>query len=702
MNDLGTLLTWSALQTTLAAFGAAVVFPFAARRGPAAGAAVAAAGLAASVALTVLVFCPLPAWWDWNTPIAASSVPGGEVQPQAAPSPPVAGDAPAPMADGPSWPMHLLQLTRTRAGRAAAPFADHAQSGWAVAALLFLIGAAMSLLRLLGGLWAVSDLRRRGRPIFDASILELLRQLREEMGRRRPVELRESALLGAPAAAGWVRPVVFLPTDWRDWSRPELRAALAHELAHVRRSDYLLGVLARLGVALHFYHPLLYWLAGRLRLQLELAADALAAPAAGGRDAYLQGLARLALRLCDRRPAGWPANPLFSKGMFLRRIRMLKTRDGRSIGLASGWGRVLIGAALSVVVVGVSALRCPAQKAADPVDAKAAAPTAAAEPFDASCLPPNAMGVVFVRPSEVLSRPALKKYAEEIDKGIPTACKAFGLSGVFGLRVEEIAQVSAIVTVKTDKNAKKGQSSLLFGTPGMIRATRDFDWAKELKSLIPGVTESRHGDHVIYHFPTDGPLAPMMGGAKVCYYAPDSRTVVFDTEDGLVQRIEHPNADSPAWAADFRRIERGIAALVLDNRSGAWTRELSARDEPEPHITPFLSHTSWVVFGASADDGLACDASARFDSDEIAEKALKAIDGGLDAARGVLATTETFRAALGDGDAHQGQKEADDRAYAFFKALLQGSELKREGASVRLHGRAKGDLNTFLGAILDG
>ena len=165
-----------------------------------------------------------------------------------------------------------------------------------------------------------------------------------------------------PAAAGWLRPVVLLPADWRDWDVTELRAALAHELAHVRRSDFLLGLLARLGLALHFYHPLLYWLAGRLRLQQELAADGLAAPLTGGRDAYLRGLARLALRLSDRRPAGWPANPLFSRGTLMRRIRMLKTKEGCFVGKASRWGRALVVALLAGAVVGVAALRCPAQK----------------------------------------------------------------------------------------------------------------------------------------------------------------------------------------------------------------------------------------------------------------------------------------------------------------------------------------------------
>ncbi len=290
------------------------------------------------------------------------------------------------------------------------------------------------------------------------------------------------------------------------------------------------------------------------------------------------------------------------------------------------------------------------------------------EPFEIPDLPPDAMGVVWARPSAVLSRPGLKKYADDVDKGIPEACKAFGLPRAFGLRVEEIAQVSATITIKTKKDAKGPQSALILGTPGMIRATRDFDWVKELKDLIPGVKESRHGDRVICHFPTDGPLAPMFGGAKPCYYAPDGRTVVFDTEEGLAARIDRKAADVPPWAADFRRVDRGIAAVVLDNRNGAWARELAARSEPEPHVAPFQLHTSWVVLGVSAaDDGITCDAAGRFDGEETAEKAMNEIDGGLSAARAALA-------AMRDGD--ETRKDMGERTFSFFQALLVKPELK--------------------------
>ena len=73
-----------------------------------------------------------------------------------------------------------------------------------------------------------------------------------------------------------------LPFDWRDWSQTELRAVLAHELAHVVRGDFLTGLIAQISVAIHFYHPLAHWLAKRLRLEQELAADAWGAALSGG------------------------------------------------------------------------------------------------------------------------------------------------------------------------------------------------------------------------------------------------------------------------------------------------------------------------------------------------------------------------------------------------------------------------------------
>jgi beta-lactamase regulating signal transducer with metallopeptidase domain len=723
MNHLGILLAWSALQTTLLAVAAATAYLFAARRRPTVGAAAAAVGPCGAVLLTLLAVCPLPSWWNWQPPWTAepakpeatrvalpadaeSSSPDAE--PVALPAPSSGGGAAL------AWPVVLGRWTWEGAGRASAPFTDQAGNGWGIASIVFLMGAAICGLRLTFGLWAVSDLRRRSRPVADPPICLLMHQLRGETGYRSRVEVRESSSVGAPAVVGWLRPLVLLPADWRDWSDVERRAVMAHELAHVQRADYLLGLMARLGVALHFYHPLLHWLAGRLRLQQELAADALAAPYAGGRGPYLLALAGLALRLEDRRSAGWPANPMFSRGTLMRRIQMLKIKDGRFSKPVSRWGRALIVALAAVIVVGVSALRCPAQKgegkpASERVkgeeksSSQAAAPAAEVEPFDISYLPPDAMGAVAFRPAAVFGRPGLKKYADENNKSIAAVCKMYGLSRAFGLPIEEIAQVSATVRIGTDKMPNKTRNTLMLLTPIVIRSVKPFDWGKELKELIPGVTETRHGKQVVYKFPTDGPLVPLFGPKRICFFTPDGRTVVFDAEEDLDRLIDRkPGGDAPGWTKDFKRVERGIAAVVLDNRNGALSRELAARDNPEAAIAPFQKHTSWVVAGVSADKDLVCEAAVHFDGEEIAGKAMNEIDGRLAAARDALEKTNIWQVAVGDGSEAESPNIARATALQLLKNLLQKPELTCDGATIRLRCRAKCDFTELISAILGG
>ena len=156
------------------------------------------------------------------------------------------------------------------------------------------------------GLIAVRSERLRSRPVLDESLLELVDVLRAELGRQRPVEARQADDLVTAAMIGWRRPVVLLPPEWTAWTAQQRRAVLAHEIAHARSQDFLALLLGQIGLVLHFYHPLVHWLMGRLRLEQELAADAAAAGVCGGRHQYLLTIAELALRRQDG-PLLWPA-----------------------------------------------------------------------------------------------------------------------------------------------------------------------------------------------------------------------------------------------------------------------------------------------------------------------------------------------------------------------------------------------------------
>jgi beta-lactamase regulating signal transducer with metallopeptidase domain len=94
----------------------------------------------------------------------------------------------------------------------------------------------------------------------------------------RGVALRVVENLASPVSAGWWRPVVLLPASLLTRMPMDLiEALLAHELAHIRRHDYLVNLLQNAIEALLFYHPVVWWLSHRIRVEREQIADQLAA-----------------------------------------------------------------------------------------------------------------------------------------------------------------------------------------------------------------------------------------------------------------------------------------------------------------------------------------------------------------------------------------------------------------------------------------
>jgi len=143
-------------------------------------------------------------------------------------------------------------------------------------------GAGLLALRMLLGLAWV---RRRSRPgayRVDPSWQAALDRLAARMGLARRVVFGLVDDLTSPVTAGWWRPVVLVPASLATGMAPQLlEALLAHELAHVRRHDYLVNLLQSAIEILLFYHPAVWWLSHRIRVERELVADDLAASMLG-------------------------------------------------------------------------------------------------------------------------------------------------------------------------------------------------------------------------------------------------------------------------------------------------------------------------------------------------------------------------------------------------------------------------------------
>jgi beta-lactamase regulating signal transducer with metallopeptidase domain len=182
-------------------------------------------------------------------------------------------------------------------GRLAARLAP---SGFSLASVLWWVdgvwvaGVLALSLRSLGGFWLIQRLRTSAQtlppPQVHASFLRICAVLRL----RRSVLLRVSTAIAGPVTVGAVRAMVLLPLSAISSLGPEeLEVVFAHELAHVRRADFLWNVIQTLAETLFFFHPAVWWINGCIRHERELCCDDLALKICPNPVVYAGALFRL-------------------------------------------------------------------------------------------------------------------------------------------------------------------------------------------------------------------------------------------------------------------------------------------------------------------------------------------------------------------------------------------------------------------------
>jgi Zn-dependent protease with chaperone function len=160
--------------------------------------------------------------------------------------------------------------------------------------LVWILGVTMLSLRLLTGWIWIQRLRTHGVSPAAAEWQRMSTRLARRLHISRAITLLESTLVDVPTVIGWLKPLVLLPASAPGALSPQqLEAILAHELAHIRRHDYLVNLLQTLVETLLFYHPAVWWLSRRIRIERENCCDDLAVRLCGDPVAYANALADL-------------------------------------------------------------------------------------------------------------------------------------------------------------------------------------------------------------------------------------------------------------------------------------------------------------------------------------------------------------------------------------------------------------------------
>jgi beta-lactamase regulating signal transducer with metallopeptidase domain len=203
-------------------------------------------------------------------------------------------------------------------------------------------GVVLLSCRVLGGYVVARRLTFRRIEPLDEPWQVRFQQLALRLGVRIPIEIWQSACVEAPIVVGCFRPVVLVPIGIASGlSVAQMEAILAHELAHIRRYDFLINAVQCLIETLLFYHPCAWWISTRIRAEREHCCDDLAVAACGDALVYARALSRLE----DWRGPSRLALALTGSGGLLVRIRRI-VGQRRASDAVGGW----LAGSLAVVV----------------------------------------------------------------------------------------------------------------------------------------------------------------------------------------------------------------------------------------------------------------------------------------------------------------------------------------------------------------
>jgi TonB family protein len=272
-------------------------------------------------------------------------------------------------------------VLRVRAGELSAPWPvrmavalDHALP-WIL--LAWFAGVILFVGRLNVGLLVARRMRSAGTTAAPVELQQIFEALRRRLGVERAVRLMHSALVQAPTVIGWLRPVVLIPASClTGLSTMQIEAVLAHELAHIRRHDYLVSVLQSVIETLLFYHPAVWWVSKQVRRERECCCDEMAVAVGGDRLAYAR-----ALSLLEERRSFYPEVALGANGGVLKiRIkRFLGCKEDAAVSQFAAFTVLalivaLAGSYVVTVARAESGAVSHAARAASPMDLEPAAP----------------------------------------------------------------------------------------------------------------------------------------------------------------------------------------------------------------------------------------------------------------------------------------------------------------------------------------
>jgi beta-lactamase regulating signal transducer with metallopeptidase domain/tetratricopeptide (TPR) repeat protein len=232
-----------------------------------------------------------------------------------------------------------------------APKTSSSPTGWMFGTLaLWSAGTLLASIRLALGAVRVARIRRHASDQVDEEWTALSSELAVKLGLARPVRLLFSEDLAVPVTTGLRRPVVLLPEGARRWNEERRRVVLLHEIAHVRRADWLALLIGQAAAALYWFHPIAWSTRTQMQKDCERACDDLVLAAGTRASVYAAHLLSIirSLRLSGQRTL--PAVAMARRSYWDGRMRAILDPAVTRRVVSRREARLAVGALVAAVV----------------------------------------------------------------------------------------------------------------------------------------------------------------------------------------------------------------------------------------------------------------------------------------------------------------------------------------------------------------
>jgi beta-lactamase regulating signal transducer with metallopeptidase domain len=261
-----------------------------------------------------------------------------------------------------SLPLDVARAAAVHATRATLrSFGEVAKDALPNVVLLWLIGVTFLSIRLVVSWSRIKELSRTATRA-SATWSRTLSRIGDALALRRAVSILESAAVEVPTVVGWLKPMILLPASTiSGLAAEEIEMLLAHELAHIRRHDFFVNLLQTAVETLMFYHPAVWWISRRIRIEREHCCDDMAIDVCGSAIRYARALTHLEELRAHQAELVLAANG----GSLLTRIRRLITTNDDAASDTSRWGAAAAVLAVVIALLAIPSMPALAKKSGD-------------------------------------------------------------------------------------------------------------------------------------------------------------------------------------------------------------------------------------------------------------------------------------------------------------------------------------------------